>query len=377
MNFRRIFRLVKKELAQTHRDRRMMMMIIMAPIFQLFVFGYAVNTDINHIATAVYDEDHTATSRQFVDRLIRSGYFEYRYYLQSPREADEALDTGKAQLVVHIPRGFAEDIAHGRTAQVQTLLDGSDSMSARIISGYVSGVVQQYAGGITMARLDRLRGSYQAIPTLDGRIRVWYNAELKSVNFMVPGVLCMILMVITIILTAMAIVKEKEIGTLEQLIVTPITRAELMLGKTIPFLLIGLIDMTLVLIVAVGWFHVQVAGSIPLLFAISSLFLLTTLGLGLFISTVAKTQQEATLISFFFLLPMILLSGFLFPVENMPSQIQWVTYFIPLRYFLEVIRGIFLKGIGIEALWTHVLILAGFGVGILTLSALRFSKRAN
>ena len=375
MNFRRIWRLMKKELIQTRRDKKMIGILVFAPVFQLFLFGYAVTTDINHVATAVYDEDHTQTSREMVDRLIRSGYFDYKAYLSSPQEADAALDSGRAQIVLHIPRDFAKGLARGRTVQVQVLLDGSDSMSARIISGYVSSAVQQYAGEVAIARLDRLKGSVPQLPGLEERLRVWYNPELKSVNYMVPGVLCMVLMITTMILTAMAVVKEKEIGTLEQLVVTPISAMELMLGKTLPFLLIGLGDMVLVLLVAVGWFHVPVAGSILLLFLLSSLFLMSTLGLGVFISTISKTQHEATLTSFFFFMPFILLSGFIFPIANMPRAIQYITYVIPLRYFLEIIRGIFLKGVGIDLLWPKVLALAIFGVCIITLSALRFSKR--
>lgn len=375
MNFRRVLRLFKKELIQTHRDKRMLGILFIAPIIQLFIFGYAVTTDINHIAMAVYDEDRTAESRQLVDRFIASGYFDYKNYLQSPREMNDVLDTGTAQLVLHIPTNFAHDLARGRTAQLQLVLDGSDSMSARIIAGYANGVTQAYSGAISLQRLDRLRDTVTRVPSLDGRVRVWYNPELKSVNFMVPGVLCLILLIVTMTLTSMAIVKEKEIGTLEQLIVTPISPYELMLGKTLPFLLIGMFDMMMVLLVAVGWFHVQVAGSVLLLFLLSALFLLTTLGLGIFISTVSRTQQEATLTSFFFFMPFILLSGFMFPIENMPVGIQWITYAIPLRYFLEIIRGIFLKGIGLAELWPQVLALAGFGIGILTLSAARFSKR--
>ena len=375
MNFRRILRLFKKELLQTRRDKRMLGIIFVAPILQLFLFGYAVSTDINHIVTAVYDEDRTAASRELVARFERSGYFEYAHDLSGPQEIDGLLDAGKAQMVLHIPRGFAADVARNRTATVQTILDGSDSMTARIIAGYATGIIQQYSAGIMQERLDRVRGSVARVPAVETRARVWYNPELKSVYFMVPGVLCMILLIVTMMMTSMAIVKEKEIGTLEQLVVTPITAAELMLGKTLPFLLIGMLDMVLVLLVAVFWFKVYVAGSVLLLFALSALFLLTTLGLGIFISTVSKTQQEATLTSFFFFLPFVLLSGFMFPIENMPQVIQYVTYAIPLRYFLEIIRGIFLRGVGLEYLWPQVLMLAGFGVGILALAAKRFSKR--
>ncbi len=375
MNFRRILRIFKKELLQTRRDKRMMGIIFVMPVIQLFLFGYAVSTDVNHIALAVLDEDRSQESRQLIERFTRTGYFDYQQYLTNPREIDHALDTGQAQMVLRIPRGFAGDLAHGRGTALQTILDGSDSMTARIISGYATAVSQQYAGGIQLDRLARVKGTVARLPMLDPHLRVWYNPELRSVYFMVPGVLCLILLMVTTMMTALAIVKEKEIGTLEQLVVTPITPGELMIGKTLPFLLIGFIDMVVVLLAALFGFHIAVAGSILLLFALSSLFLLTSLGLGIFISTVSKTQQEATLSTFFVLLPFILLSGFMFPVENMPHTVQWISYLIPLKYFLEIIRGIFLKGNGIQQVWPQVAILAGFGVAILTLSARRFSKR--
>lgn len=353
----------------------MLGIMFIAPILQLFLFGYAISTDVNNIATAVFDEDRTSASREFTERIFSCRYFTWEYVITDPRQVAALLDSGKVQLVLHIARGFARDIDRGRSAQVQTILDGSDSMTAGIIAGYVNEVVRQYSGGVAMKRLDRLRSVTTPVPSLDGRVRVWYNPELKSVNFMVPGVLSMILLLVTMMMTSLAIVKEKEIGTLEQLVVTPITPAEIMLGKTLPFLCIGLIDTALVLAVATQWFKVPIAGSIPLLFGLTVFFLLTTLGLGIFISTISKTQQEATLTSFFFLLPSILLSGFMFPIANMPKAVQLITYVIPMRYFLEIVRGIFLKGTGIAELWPQLLVLGAFGVGIIALSAARFSKR--
>lgn len=375
MNLRRVLRIIRKELLQTARDRRMLGIILVAPLVQLFLFGYAVSTDVTHIRAAVYDEDRTATSRAFVDRFIRSGYFIYAYALDEPAQIDHVLDAGRAQVVLHIPRGFAEDISRRRPAPLQTILDGSDSMTARIVAGYVDGVVRRYGAEIAVTRLAHLQTTVPRLPGIEGRLRVWYNPELTSTHFMVPGVLCLILLIVTMMMTSLAIVKEKEIGTLEQLVVTPITAAELMVGKTLPYLLVGFIDMVLVLVFATLWFHVRVAGSMTLLFALSSLFLLTGLGTGIFISTISQTQQEATLTTVFFLLPSILLSGYIFPIENMPHSLQWITYFVPLRYFLEIIRGIFLKGSGFTDLWVQVLALTAFGLVILTLSAWRFHKR--
>jgi len=375
MSIRRIIRLLKKELLQIFRDKRSMALLTVAPVLQLLLFGYAVTTDINHISTAVYDQDRTIASRELIGRFTQSGYFSEDYYLENPRQIDALLDNGKAQMVLRIPRGYAKDLAQGRVAELQTIIDGSDSMTARIIAGYTTAVIQQYSGGVMAQRLDRLRGTVARVPALDGRLRVWYNPDLRSARFMVPAVLCLILLTTTIMLTSMSIVKEKELGTLEQLVVTPITPGELMLGKTLPGLLIGMVDMTFVLLVAIFWFRINVAGSIPLIFLLSALFLVTTLGLGIFISTISKTQHEATLTSFFFILPFIMLSGFMFPIENMPRVIQYITYAIPVRYFLEIIRGIFLRGVGLNYLWPQTLALAAFGAGILALSAARFSKR--
>jgi ABC-2 type transport system permease protein len=288
---------------------------------------------------------------------------------------DELLDSGRAQLVVRIPPRFSEDLARNHVAGLQLVLDGSDSMTAGIISGYVNGVVARYSREIAVTRLDRLRRTLPQVPGVEARLRVWYNPELKSANFMVPGVLCTLLLVVTMILTSLAIVKEREIGTLEQLIVTPIHPRELMLGKTLPFVLLGFVDLVLVMTVAVFWFRVPFQGSLLLLLALTATFLLASLGGGLFISTISRTQQQAMVTGFFFMLPSIILSGFMFPIENMPRIIQCLTYVLPLRYFLVIIRGIFLKGNGIDVLWPQALALLALGAAILMLSAVRFTKR--
>lgn len=375
MNFRRILRLIIKELIQTSRDKRMLALLFLSPVFQLFIFGYAVSTDVNNIALAVFDEDRTSTSRELVDRFARSKYFTYEYVVTDAKQADWLLDAGKAQVVLHIPHNFGKHLTEGRVVEIQTLLDGSDSSTARIIDGYVNGVIRTYSGQIATARLQRQGMSTSRLPQVEGRLTNLFNPELKSVFFMVPGVLCLILLTTTMILTSLAIVKEKEIGTLEQLNVTPVKPIELMLGKTVPFLLIGLVEMALVLSVAVFWFRVLVVGSVLLLMLLCAIFLMTSLGLGIFISTMSKTQHEATLTSFFFIMPFILLSGFMFPINNMPVVVQWITYLIPLRYFLEVIRGIFLKGVGLQYLWPQALIMTAFGIVIITLSARQFQKR--
>ena len=375
MSGRRILRIVRKELIQLRRDPRLLRIVIMAPLFQLFVFGYAVTTDVRHVSTAVYDQDQTAASREFTERFIRSGYFDFDHYVTDPADVARLLDAGRVQMALSIERGFTKDLARNRTAHVQIILDGSDSMAAGIISGYVGGVVQAYSLKAAQERLDRVKAAAPLVPGIDGRLRVWYNPDLKSVNYMVPGVICTLLLVVTTILTSLAIVKEREIGTLEMLVVTPIKARELMLGKMVPFILVGFLDMMLVVGLGALWFRVPIAGSLLLLLALSAVFLLTSLGIGLFISTVSRTQQQAMMTGFFVILPSIILSGFMFPIENMPAAIRWITYFIPLRYYLVIIRGIFLKGNGIEILWPQVAALLVLGVAIMGTSVLRFTKR--
>jgi ABC-2 type transport system permease protein len=375
MNLRRVAHLVRKELLQLRRDPQMLRILIASPVFQLFVFGYAVSTDVRHVATALLDQDRTVQSREIAERFARSGYFDFERLPAGPREVDALLDEGKVQAALVIPRGFAADLASDRTARVQLLVDGSDSMTAAMIAGYAGGIAGEYSARVGAERLERLRSRVQRVPAVEERIRVWYNPELRSVRFMVPGVLSMILFLVTMLMTSMAIVKEREIGTLEQLVVTPITPGELIVGKTLPYIGIGFIEMLLVLALSTFWFRVPIAGSVPLLFALSLVFIFTSLGLGLFISTVSLTQQQAMMTTFFIMLPSILLSGFIFPITNMPRVVQWLTHVIPLRYYLVIVRGIFLRGNGFGVLWPQVAVLLAFGVTILGLSALRFQKR--
>ncbi len=372
---RRLWRLIRKELSQVLRDRRMLGLIFAMPVLELFIFGYVASTDINHIQTAVLDEDRSFASREFIDRLRGSGYFIFTGFLGGERDATTHLERGISQVVLRLPKGFGQDLARGRTARVQTLFDGSDSMSASIINAYVNQIVQEYASEFADKNLARLRQRLPGVPGIEPRIRVWFNPELRSVVFMVPGVLCLILFLVTMIETALSIVKEKEVGTLEQIIVTPIRSWEFIVGKTLPYFFSGLITLALILVVAIGWFRVVPVGSIWLLLGLACIFLMTSLGLGMFISTISETQQEAVISSFFFLFPMIMLSGLIFPIDNMPPSIQVLTRIIPLRYFLEIIRAVYLKGAGMAIIWKQTLILAAFGFGILTLAVSRFSKR--
>jgi ABC-2 type transport system permease protein len=375
MLWRRIRHIVKKEFIQVRRDVRMLRIIIVAPLFQLIIFGYAATTDIKHISTAVLDQDRSRQSRDLVARLANSGYFDLDHYIARPQDMAPLLDRDEARVGIEIPRGFARDLAAGKSAQVQVIVDGTDSTTAGTVLGYISGILGRFSEDILEQRAQMVRAKLVRLPRIEERTRVWYNPSLKSVNFMVPGVVCTILLVVTMILTSLAIVKEREIGTLEQLIVTPIRPAELMIAKVIPFIIIGYVDVLLILIVARAWFRVPVAGSAVLLLTLAGAFLMTSLGLGLFISTVSRTQQQAQMTSFFIMMPSILLSGFMFPIENMPRWVQLITYLIPLRYFVTIIREIFLKGSGLAVLWPHVLALLGLGVAILSLSASRFVKK--
>jgi ABC-2 type transport system permease protein len=278
-------------------------------------------------------------------------------------------------MAIIVGRGFADNLAAGEPARVQLLVDGSESQSATIGASYASMILSGYAQRIMLERLERLKPFEIRPVSVKPEVRIWYNPELKSRNFMVPGVLGLILMVMTMMLTAMAVVREKEAGTMEQLIVTPIRPLELITGKLLPFLIIGMIDVCLVLAVATFLFRVPVRGSVFLLFGMSLVFMLTTLGLGLFISTISRTQQQAMMTTVFFMMPMMLLSGFVFPIENMPKFFQAITFVVPMRYFFVIIRGIFLKGVGIPELWDQGMALLAFGAAILILSVLRFRKK--
>ena len=359
--------LIKKELLQLRRDRRLMFVLLFAPIFQLFVFGYAVTLDIKHIPLVVCDRDRQAESRRLIQSFAQSGYFDVRGAVDSPADLDGQLASGRALVGLYLPADFSKRLARGEAASIQVLLDGTDMNSAGVAGGYAAGLLAHHA---------RARGPLlRAGPQVEHRPRVWYNPDLKSVNYMVPGVICMIVGAIMTAVTAMAIVRERETGTLEQLIVTPVRRWELMLGKTLPFAAIGLLDVGVITLVARYWFGVPVSGSVLLLLALSMLALVTTLGLGLFVSTVSRSQQQAMLTAFFIIIPSVILSGFMFPIENMPRPVQALTYIIPLRYFVEIVRGIFLRGAGIGVLWPQVLALAALGGAIFTLSAMRFQKR--
>ena len=367
----RLLTLIKKEFIQIRRDRRMLPILVILPVMQLLILGYAVSSDIKHLATVVCDLDRTQESRAFTDKFATSGYFDIRYRLADERRIRELVDEGKVRVGIVIPPRFAKDLASQQTATVQLLLDGTDSNTASVAQGYVTQIVNAESARILVERVGP-----KALPpiALDATIQVWFNPDLKSVNFMVPGVIALILTIVTMTMTATSIVKEKERGTIEQLVVSPIRPLQLMLGKAIPFVIIGYADILVVILVGLLWFGVAIAGSFTLLMLLSGLFIMTTLGLGLLISTLSQTQQQAMMLGFFMNPPLMLLSGFIFPISSMPEPMQYLTYLIPLRYFLVIIRGIFLKGVGLDVLWPQALALLVFGVILLTLSTLRFQK---
>lgn len=368
---RRIKYMVIKEFIQIFRDKKMKPIIFVTPVLQLIVFGYAVTMDVANIRTAVYDLDKTSVTREIARRFEASGYFKIVAYPRSDTEIRDILDRGLATVVLNFDHGFTSDLEARRKPALQILLDGTDSNTAQVATGYATGIVYRFSQDIMLKPAHGLGASLEVRP------RAWYNADLKSKNYNVPGVIAIMVLLVCLLLTAMAIVREREIGTMEQLMVTPIRPAELILGKTIPFAVIGFFDMFLVTLVGIIWFEVPIRGSIPLLSLATAVYLLSVLGFGLFISTVSRTQQQAMMASFLFFAPAVLLSGLMFPIENMPLAVQLVTYVNPLRYFLIIIRGIFLKGSGFGILWPQFLALFILGVCVVAMSSLRFQKRLN
>jgi ABC-2 type transport system permease protein len=378
----RLLCIIRKEFRQAFREPRMRGMLFIPPLVQLFVFGYAVNLDVDHANLAWMDGDRTYQSRELLADFQGSGRFTVVAEPANDREAQQLLDSNRADLVVRVLPGFERDLARGRSTSVQVLINGANSNTASIVSGYASSIVSSFAAEVLRDR-NRIRLAARQVPAavsfrlprLSLQSRVWFNPDLRSRNYFVPGIVVNIIMLVTLMLTAMAIVREKEIGTMEQLMVTPIRPIELMLGKTLPFALVGLIDTAVVIVAALLLFNVPFRGSALLLFFCASLFLMTTLGAGIFISTISRTQQQAMMTTFLFFQPFFLLSGFAFPIRNMPAPVRYLTMLNPVRYFMEIVRGLFLKGSGVAVLWPQMLALAAFGVVILTLSSLRFRKR--
>ncbi|ABQ25355.1 ABC transporter permease [Geotalea uraniireducens] len=370
----RLRTMLVKEFIQVFRDPRMRFLLFLVPAVQTVIFGYAVNTDVRHVATAVYDLDNSRESRELVARFVRSGYFDVTEYVSSDRRVRELVDRGNVKAVLRMNSGFARTLAAERSAPVQLVLDGTDSNTAAIVLSHAGRIAARYTEDLQAEQVAGMIGRQPRLGGVRLESRAWFNDNLESRNFYVPAVITNIVFIITMLLSSMAVVREKEIGTMEQIIVTPITKSEFILGKTIPFVLIGFIDVGLISAVAAFWFQVPMRGSIPLLFGATALFLMSSLGIGLLISTVSRTQQQAMMSAFFVIFPAMLLSGFAFPIENMPPAVQWLTYLNPIRYFLVIIRGIFLKGVGVDILWPQLSALAILGSIILFFAVQRFHK---
>lgn len=373
----RTLAVARKEVIQILRDPRTLAVVIILPVLMLILYGYAINMDVKHLRTVVLDMDNTSASRELVRVFQNSEYFRIVRFLNSPDEIDDVIQHGMARIAITIPKGYARDIAGGTRAEVQVVVDGSDSATGTVAVNYVSSALQAYSAELAFAAsLGTGLVLTQSIIPVDYRPRVWYNPELRSTNFIVPGLIAVILMMLSSLLTSMTVVRERERGTIEQLVVSPVMPHELIIGKLIPYVAIAFLDIVMVTAAGRLLFDVPLRGSVLLLMVLSGAFLVAALGIGLLISTVSESQQTAMTIAMMTtMLPSVLLSGFLFPIASMPKAIQAVTYLVPARYFLVVVRGIFLKGAGPEVLWKQGLLLIGFGTVALAISALRFKKR--
>ena len=370
-SFKRVLSIIKKEFLEIKRDKKTLAIIILMPIMELLLFGYAASTSVDHIPTVVFNSDMGSGSRELLDCFSNSQYFDLDYNANSLKEVQEYIDGGDAKAGIIIPSGYSKNMRIGKTSQIQLIVDGSDPTIAQTILNSASSVTQSLSINIIGQQLS---GNGLTQP-LELRLRVWYNPGMSSIYFNVPGLIGVILQSITLMLTSFAIVRERERGTLEQLIVTPITKMELMVGKIIPYVIIGFVDIVLAVAIQVFWFRVPISGSVTILLFFSIIFLFSALGVGLLISTVSQSQLQAMQLSMFMIMPNILLSGFMFPREAMPKIVYGISTVIPLTYFLQILRGIILKGNGFEVLYRQFIILIGFGIGFIVLAALKFKKR--
>jgi len=370
----RVRQMLIKEFHQLFRAPQMLRILILPPILQILVFGYAVTTDVRNAPTAVVDLDRTASSRDLLSRFFSSGHFRLVRETADFREAGELMNRGDVGVILHIAPGFEGALRSNRTGDLQVIVDGTDSNTASIVLSYAARIAAGYSGAVRLSRMQRHPVPFPGPPSVALASRAWFNENLESRYTFLPGIIAFIVMLVTVMLTSMAVVREREIGTLEQILVTPITPAEYILGKTLPFAIVGFVEILLVATVGVLWFDLPFRGSLLLLFACSGLFLSTALGIGLLISTVSRTQQQAMLTMFLYFMPAVLLSGFLFPIANMPRAAQGLTYLNPLRYYLVILRGIFLKGVGARVLWPQMAALLLLGVATLAVATRRFRK---
>lgn len=375
-----VISLVKKEFKQVFRNKQMIGMLFALPVVMMLIFGYAVNTDVKQIKTAVLDEDKTPESRKFIRKFTSSTYFIFSTYLESEKEITALLDRGDVDMFLRVPNGFSRYIKSGRNTEVQIILDGTESTRAAVISSYVTAITNDFSleyfkNKIRYLMLSRNTFGMRMKEPINIQERIMFNPDLKSRNFYLPGVFGILITLITIMLTSMSVVREKEIGTIEQIIVSPILPVEYIIGKTLPFMIVSFFDICIVSLINVFWFNVPFNGNFIFLLFASLIFITSTLAMGLYISTISKTQQESMLTTFLFFIPAILFSGFVFPVYAMPFSMRVIAYLNPLYYFITIIRGVFLKGLGIQILWSQILILFIFGIVLLSLSIKRFSRR--
>jgi ABC-2 type transport system permease protein len=375
--FTRPFVIAWKELLQLRRDRMTLAMMIVLPIVQLLLFGYAINTDVRHIPTVVYDQDHSAASRELAQSLRVTGFYDLLGDVRSYVEIEDALRSGRARAALVIPASYSSNLHAGRPSRLQLVVDGSDPQTVGSAVNTASGLVAARSSELMLAKLKRLGAASQgaALQPIQLEPSTWYNPELRTAVYVVPGLIGVILTMTMVMLTAMAIARERERGTLEQLIVSPVRRVELVLGKILPYTVIGYVQMTLILLAGRLVFDVPLSGSLQLLYALSFLFIAANLALGLFFSTLAKTQQQAMQMSFFFLLPNILLSGFMFPFESMPRPAQLISQGLPLTHFLRIVRGITLKGAGFADVGQELVWLGAIFAVLVVLTSLRFNKK--
>ena len=371
----RLKQMLIKEFIQVLRDGRTRFLLFGPPIIQMLIFGYAATFEIHHVATVVLDLDHSQESRELVSRFTSSPYFDVQRQLTDYHQVGEIIDHGEATVALQINPGFAQNLRKGQTAPLQVIVDATNSNTALIASSYINQIATGFAQSYQHDRINRISPKLsERIPSVQLEQRPWYNPDLRSRWFFIPGIVGSLTLVLVVNLTAFAVVREREIGTLEQIMVTPIRPAEFILGKTLPFFLIGLLDVSLIATVGTLWFRVPFQGHIAVLFVGAVLFLLCMLGVGLLISTVSATQQQALVTAFFFIMPAITFSGFGFPITTMPQWLQYLTYASPLRYFLVVLRGTYLKGVGLNILWPQMLAMGVLGVVLLTIAVMRFHK---
>ena len=374
-----VFGIIKKEFIQLFRDIRMRIVLFGPPIIMTLVFGYAINTDVKNVRMIVFDEDKTAESRRFIEKFTGSGYFFVIKFVENEKEVDRFFDTGKVDIFIHIKNGFEKRLKQGKAESIQLFVDGTDSSRSSMILASVNNLLQDYLlyytkRNVAIEIAKRGNAFFSSPSFVEVKERTFFNPELSSRNFYLTGMFGLLISMITIVLTAMSIVKEREYGTIDQLIVSPITPAELVAGKTIPYMIVGFVDTIVISLVIIFWFKVPFNGSFLLLLLSVVIFLLTTTATGLFISTISQTQQQALLSVILFLLPALLFSGFAFPINAMPEVIQLITYFNPMRYFIELTRSIFLKGTGLNILWPKLVALLAIGLALFYFSSRKFAK---